>query len=333
MSTPTFARSGAVTASAVIAILGSVLVLLFAGLGMIGVALMQNMPARPGLTPTETRYAGIVGVGFILALGVWGLATGIALLGYRNWARISTLVWSGLTVTFGTLLLIFTSSMKLPAAPNAPPGAESVARGFIVFFYGIPIAIGIWWLILFTRRSIAALFLSSPVAAGAVLDASGFPATAPKRGVPLPVAVVAWFLIVAGAFAAVFLALRHNPILLFGQILRGPGATGFQLVGCAICIFGGLGLLKLRLWSFWLLVCYQVFGLINGTVSALSPNHLLLVKEIRASSQAAGKSNPLPDQFFQSISIVVLVFIAVPLAILIYYRSHFLAAPSADSAD
>src|SRR4029077_10481858 len=116
--------------------------------------------ARPGLTPAETRYAGMVGVGFILALGIWGLATGIALLGHRNWARISTLVWSGLTVTFGTLILIVASSIKLPVAPNSPPGTANVARAFFVFVYGVPIAIGIWWLVLFTRKSVAALFIS-----------------------------------------------------------------------------------------------------------------------------------------------------------------------------
>src|ERR1700730_18663103 len=149
------ARSGAVTAAAVVAILGSILLLLGAVFGLLGVVMMQNMPANPGAEqPPELRYAGFIGVAFIAAGGIWGLASGIGLLRYRNWARISTLVWSGLAVAFCGLAMFFVSSMKMPIPPNAAAGTEQAVRVLIVIIYGLPLLIGVWWLILFTRKPI-----------------------------------------------------------------------------------------------------------------------------------------------------------------------------------
>jgi hypothetical protein len=312
-------RSGAVTAAAVIAILGSVLVLLFAGLGLLGIATMQRIPNQPDLTPQEVRNAGFVGALLIVALGAWGLTSGIGLLGYRNWARTSTLAWSGLTIIFGVIALVSISMMQFPVAPNSPPGVEGFVRGFAVSVFAVPVAVAAWWLILFTRKPIVALFRSSPASVvGSPLDASGFPAVAPKPLVPLPITVIAWFIIVSGAFSVLFFSLNQSPVLLFGRILRAPASTAFMLLSCAICIGCGIGLLKLRPWSFWLLIAYQVFGLINGTASLLSPNQATLIKEIRARHDST-----LPGSFFQSITILVLVFLTVPLVILLYYRSSF----------
>ena len=326
MSVPSSPRYASVTAAAIVAVLGSALMLLFGLLGLLGVALMDQLPSRPGMTLEEVRVAGFVGVFFIAGLGIWGLVSAIGLFGYRNWARISTLVWSGLTAVFGILLLLFTSTIELPANPDAPPGTEAFIRIFAVLIYGIPVAIAIWWLILFTRKPIVAAFAGSAAAvnAGAPLDASGFPATPPKRRSPLPISIIGWFFIASGALSILFFSLSHSPVLLFGRILRGPAATSFLLLSAAIGIISGLGLLKLRPWSFWLMVAYQLFGLINGTASLLSPNRVALIREIRLR-----RPSPLPDSFFHGITVMVLLLLAVPLVILLYYRSAFLPSSSA----
>jgi hypothetical protein len=274
MSTPASVRptSGAVTAAAVIAILGSVLLLLCALFGLAGVMMMQNMPENPAAQQPEFRYAGFVGVAFIAGGGVWGLVSGVGLLRYRNWARISTLIWSGLAVLFCGIALLFVSSIKLPVPPNTSEGAESFVRFFIAVIYGLPMVIGIWWLILFTRKPIAALFASSAVGSGVPLDASGFPATVAKPRPPLPVAIVAWFLIVSAIFSPMLLLFRRFPLMFFGHVYRGHATAVFFLVSAVISLVAGLGLLKLRPWGFWLTVSWQVFGLLNGTVSFLSPN-------------------------------------------------------------
>ena len=328
-------RSGAVTAAAVIAIIGSILLLLCAVFGLLGVVMMQNMPGNPGVQQLpELRYAGFAGVAFIAAGGVWGLISGIGLLRYRNWARISTLVWSGLAVAFCGLAMLFVSSMKIPVPPNAVEGTEQIARVLIVIIYGLPLVIGIWWLILFTRKPIVALFDTSAVAAGTSLDPSGFPAALAKPRPPLPIAIVAWFLIISSAFSTGFLFFQHFPLVLFGRIYHGSTGVIFLLVGAAICLAGGLGLLKLKPWGFWLIVGWQAFGLLSGTVTLLSPNYDSLMQEILASSPFAhSQAYPMPAQNYRAFTILGLVFVAIVLIILLSYRSRFLGASCAKPSE
>jgi len=335
MSIPDSARpaSGAVTAAAVVAILGSVLILLVAGLGLIGVAMMQNMQGNPGAQPPELRYAGFVGVAFIAAGGVWGLASGIGLLRYRNWARISTLVWSGLAVVFCGLAMLFVSSMKFPMPPNAAQGTEGFVRFLVVAIYALPLLIGVWWLILFTRKPIVALFSPSALTHGALLDPSGFPAALPKSRPPLPVAIVAWFLIVSAPLSIGVLFFQRFPLLLLGHIYHGPSGVVFLLASAAICFAGGIGLSRLKPWGFWLIVSWQVFGLLNGTVSLLSPNYDSLMKEMLATSPFPHSQDySVPVQSYRVFAFLGLAFVAIVLIILLSYRSRFLAASSADPA-
>jgi hypothetical protein len=320
-------RSGAVTAAAVVAILGSILLLLCALFGLLGVAMMDNIPGNTGVTqPPELRYAGFVGVAFIAAGGVWGLISGIGLLRYRNWARISTLVWSGLAVAFCGLAMLFVSSMKIPVPPNAVEGTEQIARVFVAIIYGLPMVIGIWWLILFTRKPIVALFDSPAVAAGTSLDPSGFPAALATPRPPLPIAIVAWFLIVSSALSTGFLFFQHFPLVLFGRIYHGPAGTIFLLVAAAVSLIGGIGLLKLKPWGFWLIVAWQAFGLLSGTITLLSPNYDSLMREVIASSPfTRSQAYPMPMQNYRMFAVLGLVFVAIVLIILLAYRSRFLA--------
>jgi hypothetical protein len=336
MSTPAYARpsSGAVRAAAVIAILGSVLLLLCALFGLAGVVMMQNMPDNPAARQPEFRYAGFLGVAFVLGGGVWGLVSGIGLVRYRNWARVSTLIWSGLAVPICGIALLFVSSIKLPVPPNAAEGAESFMRVFVAVIYGLPMVIGIWWLILFTRKPIAALFTSSAGAPGALLDASGFPTTMAKPRAPLPVLIVAWFLIVSAVLSPVLLVFRRFPLLFLGHVYRGRGVAVFFFVSAAISLVAGLGVLKLRPWGFWLTVSWQAFGLLNGTVSLLSPNYDSLIREIRESS-TFGQQQPysVPVQSYRVFGAMGLLLVAVILVILLYYRSHFLAPSYSQTTD
>jgi hypothetical protein len=327
-------RSGGVTAAAIVAILGSLLLLLCSLFGLLGVVMMQNAPGNPAAQQPELRYAGFVGVVFIAAGGVWGLASGIGLLRYRNWARISTLVWSGLAVAFCSVTMLFVSSMKFPIPPNAGQGTESFVRFFVFAIYGLPLLIGVWWLILFTRKSIVALFTSSVPGVGAVLDPSGFPSALAKPRPPLPVAIVAWFLIVSSPLSLVFLFFQRFPLLLWGHLYHGLAGAAFLLVSAVLCLAGGIGLLKLKPWGFWTIVVWQVFGLLNGTVSLLSPNYDSLMKEILATSRFAhARDYPMPVQSYRAFASLGLAFVAIVLVILLSYRTRFLAASATDSSD
>jgi hypothetical protein len=124
-------KSGAVTAAAIIALIGSLLILLLPLFGFLSIGSMQTLPQNPDLAPADARRAAFVGFAFIALVGIGGLVSSVGLFRYRNWARISTLIWSALTVAFGSLALFFISTLKIPVPPNSPDGAEAAARVLI----------------------------------------------------------------------------------------------------------------------------------------------------------------------------------------------------------
>ena len=337
MSAESRPGSGAVTAAAIVAILGSILVLLGAALALVGVFAAQNFGGAR-VSPAEVRQGALAGVGFILAFGVWGLVSGFGLLGYRNWARISTLIWSGITVPFCLLVAVVILVIKLPTGAQ-DPDAANFARIVASLLYLSPAGIAVWWLILFTRKSIASLFLipagqldgTEAISADAInANAIGAPAIEKKPKCPVPIAVVAWILVVSCALSTLFL-LRHPPASpLFGHVLRGEAASFFFLSSLVITMAAGIGLLKLKPWAFWLMFGWQLFALFNGTITLLSPNYDSLMREV---IQASGYGNapPLPMQYYRLISTFTLVLLSAVPVILLVYRSRFFAAaaPSA----
>lgn len=90
-----------------------------------------------------------------LLLAGWGLATGIGLLRAWRWARISTLIFSGLLAAFGVLGVVAFLSM--------PGGSISgvklmIFRTASTLLFFIPIAAGLRWLVFFTRKDVKAYF-------------------------------------------------------------------------------------------------------------------------------------------------------------------------------
>jgi hypothetical protein len=315
----------------VVAIIGSLLVFLFAALGLLGVALQQTVPSS-NVTSGQSRAAGYLGVLIIAACGSWGFASGIGLFRYRDWARISALVWSGITLVVGTLAFLVTLTIKVPVAPNAPPGTAALARLLIALFFGLPGVVAVWWLILFSRKSIRALFAASPKPPDGPLDESGFPARVPRSRVPLPVTVIAWILVGSSVSALLFLPTQPSRLLLMGRIFRGQTAAAGSLAFCAVGLACGIGLLRRKRWAFWLVVCYQLFALANGTFSLISPERLVLIKEITASHTTSTKQFVLPNQFFDAIAILTLLISAGAFVILLYYRPRLPADDASKSA-
>src|SRR5271170_1247884 len=202
----------AVTAAGVVAIIFSALGVL---LGLLVEASMlvspglQTAEATPGL-PASTRAVVQIFWLFGLGVAVFGFFVGIGVLRRRNWARITMLIWGGIMAVLSAISIpfIFLVFNTLPTA--LPNGAEAgpfmgFLKVFMVLFYGIPLGIGIWWLVLFTRPRVAAAFTAPIVAAGypPTMDVSGFPlpepavarSISPKAVCPLPLMIFAGFLI------------------------------------------------------------------------------------------------------------------------------------------
>src|SRR3984893_1513545 len=137
---------------------------------------------------------------FFSGLAVFGIFTGVGVLRLKNWARISALVWSGITAAicgFGLAFLAFIP-LPIPASSPTPVSIMTLVRVTTGLFYAVPLVIAIWWLILFNRKAISAQFVASGV--DIPLDASGFPTqtTSDARpALPLPITVVAVFLLLS----------------------------------------------------------------------------------------------------------------------------------------
>ena len=338
-----------VTAAGVIAIALAAFGLLgcfFAGLGLL---LMPQLQQQQGLsaTPPEARAMTAMMMFLLFALSVFGIFVGIGVLRRRNWARITTMIWGGFMSFVGLIAVAFTlflfsaaSSIAVHSASRADAGpAMAFVKIFVVFFYGVPAIIGIWWLVLFTRPHVALAF-TTPAPLLPAIQASGFPqapapimATQAKRPTcPLPIAFVAGLLLFGAAFLvlSVFIPLPSNvPFFLFGHALdQASGKAVFAVFGL-ISAVAGVGMIKLKPWALHTAIGFQLFGLLNCTVTMLSPNY---APAMRSAMEKMNPQNPvfasgsplLSDAYFRSSLILGMVLAVVVLVVLLSQRSRFL---------
>ena len=318
-------RSASVTAAAVVAILSGLIVLLSCSAAFF-VFLLAKLPGPASELPSAMRYMMLGTQGFMICLSLFGIASGIGLLYLRKWARISILTWGGLSVFFCLIGMLFIALMPLSPNPNAPElNPESLPSFRLILFlvYGAPLLIGVWWLILFNRPSVKAQFIGSAPPAD--------PSVPPKPACPPPIAVLAWFYItsILNLLFFPFLPFRV-PIFLFGRVLPGSIGMSVLIVTCLVFFVAGVGLLKLKPWSYTLTLGLQVFWLASMVVTVLSPNYNAamdsFMKDILASMH-------LPDTPFSPVGfshnygwtvVLGLMVAGAMLGLLVYYRPRFL---------
>lgn len=321
------ARTASITAAGVVAIIGSVLVLLGAALGLIGILIIAPVSGTGPAVPRFTKFIAEGTIAFILALGILGVFTGVGLLRLRNWARISTLVWSGVTVAMCAFVLVIMVIAPFPAPPNAPTNLAGFVRATVLIFYGIPLAIGTWWLILFNKKSVTDQFDQS---ADRPLDASGFPEepiSTSKSALPLPVTVLAVFLVIS-SLSVIVPFFIPVPVILFGHALRGGAGTAVWDGACLLSAAAGIGLLRLKSWSYPVALGLQMFWLLSGAVTLASGSYPALMREVMSSMKVRlGVSySEYSVQQMRSFSVIGLAAPVLILAFLVYYRSRFINA-------
>ena len=97
-----------------------------------------------------------------LPFAAWGIATGIGLLRAWRWARISTLIFSGLLVAFGVWGAV--ASLRAPGGVGTTRGELMILKTVLTLLSLIPTAAGLAWLVFFTRNDVRAYFSSGSVA-------------------------------------------------------------------------------------------------------------------------------------------------------------------------
>ena len=316
--------SPSVIAAAVVAILAGLFVLLCCSLAFFG-TLLNTFSANSSEVPPFVKNAILAILGFTMGLAIFGIATGIGLILVRNWARVSTLIWGGLSVFFAAIGIPIT--YLAPNAPDLPVGTMQVVRWSLVFFYGLPLVIGIWWLVLFNRKAIKAQFLG----AATLLD----PSLPEKPRCPLPIAVLAWFYLtsILNLLFLPFLPFGF-PVLVFGQVLSKSAGLTVLTFSCLTFAAAGVGLLKLKPWSYSLTIGLQLFWLASTVGSALSPNYNsvmdFFMKEMQASlhlPEAQFSPANFAHHYGWTVVLGLLVTGAI-LGLLVYYRPRFLEAAS-----
>jgi len=278
-------RPAGVIVIAVLSLLASALTLLM-GILMVALAIFAPVPNDPGFAFPPTFFKALMGLISLLYLlpSVWGIASGIGLFGLKNWARISTIVFSILLILMGGFdSLIFLVMPNLPTRSGSqaldPAFLSAMRIGMAGFSFGL-LAIGAWWLIYLTRPRIKQLFVpASTVTVFAPRPsltpmqpdpAFAMPATVGRPQRPLSFTVLAWFLVVCTAFLPVNLVL-HAPVMFFTVILTGRPAIAVYFAFAAVCLYIGVGLLRFKPLARSVAVGYFIFNFINFAVFYLAP--------------------------------------------------------------
>jgi hypothetical protein len=345
----------AVTAAGVSALIFSVLGAfgcLLVGLTLLVMPQLPTAQAAPQLAPGIRGMTAVV-MFFLFALAVSGVFVGIGVIRRRNWARITILVWGGLMAFFCLSAVVFSflafSSISGLDVRNSD-GADvsrvmQLTRIFVVFFYGIPAGVGIWWLILFTRPKVAAAF-TTPMAVAPSLDASGFPQPPDQTlalkqnrpSCPLPLAIVAAFLLVGAICIVLMFAFfpipKDTPLFLFGRSSSGASARFFMALFGVISGAASIGIFLLKPWALYTEIALQFLGLLNCVATLFSPNFApamrAMMEKIYSQNPAFASGSPfMSDAYFRSIMIFSSLVVSAILAVLLWQRPRFLEAAAA----
>jgi hypothetical protein len=255
-------------AAGITAILAGVLAALSIALSFTAL-LTINTRVSDQYLPEYARLLSEIVWGTLLLVACFLVLSGVAVIRLRGWARISLLVIAVLMLFFGVIGIVVILFVVLGSDMPGPPGNKATLIGALTFVYGLPILVALWWLILFTRRSVVAQFQTRAAALPPPRKLQ-----LAKPGCPLPVSIVAWFLLLSLLNLIILPFLPSSiPLLLFGHLLHGPLATALLLIQLCAIAAGGIGLLRLKRWSFPLTVALQLFYVANGLICFINPNY------------------------------------------------------------
>jgi len=356
----------AVTAAGIVAIVFGafgVLMAIFVEVSMVYVS--RTPPANKGAAlPESVRAMASIFWLFLLALNVFAIFVGAYILRRRNWARISILIWGGL-ITFFSAITIVTTLLVLTYLPSSMPNAAEVApvmavmKWVLALFYAIPLGVGIWWLILFTRKAVVEEFnpLSARLHPGKTLDASGFPQEPPEApsyvpggpACPLPLIIIAGLDIFSGASTLMILVIPYSllssiPLFLFGHVFYGGASLIFLALLGIVYLVCGIGVIKLKPWALDPLIWFKALLTLSGIVSIMNPHFMPMMREailkmmpkftgeLPANTQIPANLFPFSDTYFKYMMGFGFVLAAAMLAILIIYRKRFMEAARAKNA-
>jgi len=296
-------RPAGVTASAVVAMLGSVLSLLFAVM-VVAAVFIQPPQTQP---PNSTQMA-LAGAAIMVAFGSFGIWTSLGLFRLRQWARTSIMIFAGFTAVwsfFGLMMM-----MIVPVPPELPVGSFRLIMGAM---FGIPVAIAIWWLIQFNTPSTKAAFAS--------------PLAETESPTPLSITIIGWMYLLGGGSCLLLILLRQ-PAFLFGAIFNGWTAGVFYAFMGALSLYIGKGLLDLRERVRILAIAWFGFWFVHVSLVSLVPSLRQRMFDLQRGLEP-NRPNPIPfDQgmFTNMMVAFSAVFVVTAIWFLVRDRAAFVVA-------
>jgi len=318
--------SPGIIAAGVSAILAGIFGALSAVLALVAMLGIQRLPSNAAV-PVYAKTLSEIIWGFFFLAACFLIWSGVGVNRLRKWARISLLVFAGMMLFFGIIGIFVIFFVFLLSPLPGPAGTKAVVLGALVLFYGVPVAVAVWWMIFLTRPGVASQF----EARAGVLPPRRVVRFS-KPGCPLPVSIVAWFLLstVLSVLIVPFLPFRL-PVVFFGRMFVGPPAIALFLGQFLLIAAAAAGLLRLQRWSFPVTVGLQLLYIANGLVTFLSPSyesHLrTIVNQMQIPAPPAGVPDFLPyTRYFAWIGLLVPTACVVAL---LYSREAFFAAADA----
>lgn len=258
------------------------------------------------------------------AAGLFGAAVAAGIFYARNWARITTLLLAALVAffcVFAVLALVVISfgSLSMGLGIEIPKKSDLIRVGLIYVFI---FSLALWWIILFSRKSVAAQFSANTLSAA--------PSVPAKPVCPPPIALLAWLMIFSSALSAISwpLILGRIPAMLFTHIFALGTSKFIWAANIFLFLVCGIGLLKLQRWSYTGTIALHLFWLVSLFVTQLSPlyeRYMTICLNALELPQTYPVLNHLRlPQWFSALAT------AIPTALLIvglfYYRRAFLKA-------
>jgi len=319
--------SAAVIVAAFVAILGAALCFLSTIL-MFMVFASSHFSEGARFPPPFRTYMYAMWTFFMLCALFVGIV-GVQVIRLHNWARISLLIISGCMLFFGAvgIVIIFVTIFVKPYSDPSVPKAQLAS--VLAVTYGIPIVISLWWLILFTRRSVVAQFHAREQFSIAEFSQSGAQLPRPVSPIilafrrfnnpecPLGIRIIGWYLasfILMVPFLPFFSG--RVPALYFGHAFRGSSAISVYVLNFALLCIPGFGLLLLKRWSYPLTILSQLLVCANGIVSFAGNSFEAVMRETMSSIQLPGPQ-PGMETMLHIVRYSMLLGMVIPIAILV----------------
>jgi len=314
--------SSAVVAAGIVGILFSLFTILIAVASIAGMSMMPS--SNSAAIPHFAKTLAVAMMGLFGGLAIFGIFTSVGVLRLKKWARVSMLVWGGVMAAFCGVILVFTAFVPLPEMSADASVGLPFPRVLISVMYGIPFVIGFWWLFLFNQRAVKEQFLAVAPGDGQIL-------AVPQPRCPLPLAILAGFSIFSAGFS-LFLPFTNFPvnIILFGYRFHGAVGVALFYLSAGLLLVGATGMLRLRRWSYPLVLGQYFFWMASGTITLVSPSYDRNLQEII--SQMNLPEGPLGQAAFaqtRMFGILSLIPGVLLIWLMLYFHTRFIEACAA----